>query len=83
MVMSLKFLLRFEHTVAVVALGPYVNDRLSLDGLNKLLVINKLSCHYLLNDSSIYILNIKGQFNSDGHFFRKSGVILPALFSAR
>jgi hypothetical protein len=26
----LLFLLRFEHTVAVVALGPYVNDWLSL-----------------------------------------------------
>lgn len=27
----LLFLLRFEHTVAVVALGPYVNDWLSLE----------------------------------------------------
>lgn len=30
-VVLLQFLLRFEHTVAVVALDPYVNDWLSLD----------------------------------------------------
>ena len=62
--MFLLFLLCFEHTVAVVALDPCVNDWLNHDDLNKSLVINKLSRHSTKNDGSIYVLNLKGQFNS-------------------
>ena len=68
--MFLQFLLRFEHTVAVVALDPCVNNWLNHDDLNKSLVINKLSCHCLFNDSSNYVLNIKGQFNTLGSLFK-------------